>query len=134
LAERVFTAHAALPEGYYPPTVQPATKVPKPRVFTEHHARLLSLYEEALGALRRPEPPQIVRTFARIHQTLQTDFPDDWLLRWNLLESLAKLGTGAELTATLTQELEALELRYSHREPIATGLGYVRTLYKRDPP
>jgi hypothetical protein len=136
LAERVVTAHAALPVGYHPATDPPETKVPKPRLFAPEHARLIQLYDEALSALREGFGANVVSTFERIHAALQANYPDDWLLRWNLLESLAKLGKGAAtgLTSDLTRELQQLELRYAHREPIATGLAYVRSLHRTEEP
>jgi len=132
LAERVSTAHAGLPLGYFPATELPETKIPKPRVFPPSHAQLIELYDEALATLREGMGSQIVHTFERIHGQLEARYPDDWLLRWNLLESLAKLGKGAQLGADLTRELERLELRYAHREPIATGLSYVRSLHRTE--
>lgn len=132
MAERVVTAHAGLPLGYFPATPLPETKIPKPRLFPPAHAQLIQLYDEALSVLREGLGSRVVPTFERIHDQLESHYPDDWLLRWNLLESLAKLGKGAELGADLTRELERLELRYAHREPIATGLSYVRSLYRTE--
>lgn len=131
LAERVTTAHAALPLGYYPATDLPEAKVPKPRSFTPDHARLIGLYDQALAALQGGGS-ELVPTFERIHAALERDYPADWLLRWNLLESLAKLGSSVDLVAALTRELEALERQYGHREPIATGLAYLRSLYRTE--
>jgi hypothetical protein len=134
LSERVITAHAAQPRGYFAATELPETKVPKHRVFPLAQAQLIQLYDEALTALRQGFGGDVVHTFERIHVALESRYPDDWLLRWNLLESLAKLGKGASLGADLTRELERLELRYAHREPIATGLAYVRSLYRTEGP
>ncbi|HET8939335.1 MAG TPA: aromatic amino acid hydroxylase [Polyangiales bacterium] len=134
LAERVMTAHAALPLGYFPATELRETKIPRQREFPPAHAKLIELYEEALGSLREGFGGDVLQTFERIHEALEARYPDDWLLRWNLLESLAKLGKGAALGADLTRELERLELRYAHREPIATGLAYVRSLYRTEGP
>lgn len=52
-------------------------------------------------------------------------FPEDWLLRWNLLECLLKLGA-FDRTANLVRELETLELRHKKQQPIATGLRSLR--------
>ena len=137
LAERVVTAHAAPPVGYHPATELPQTKVPKPRLFAPEHARLIQLYDEALAVLREGFGANVVSVFERVHTQLQANYPEDWLLRWNLLESLAKLGKSAAtlgITADLTRELEQLELRYANREPIATGLAYVRSLYRTEEP
>jgi phenylalanine-4-hydroxylase len=139
LAQRVITSHAALPVGYHPATELPEAKasmVPRPRQFAPEQAGLIQLYDQALSALRGGFGGNVVSTFERIHAALQAHYPDDWLLRWNLLESLAKLGKGAALglSADLTRELEQLELRYAHREPIATGLAYVRSLSRTEEP
>jgi hypothetical protein len=130
----VITAHASLPLGYFAATEPSETKVPKPRQFPPEHAQLIELYDEALGALREGFGSELIPKFERIHAELEAKYPDDWLLRWNLLESLAKLGKGAVLGADLTRELERLELRYAHREPIATGLAYVRSLARTEGP
>lgn len=128
LAARVITAHAAPPQGYYTATEFPQTRVPKPRVLSPEQRALLDIYEEALAALRESFGSAVVARFEAIHRTLTERYPDEWLLRWNLLESLLKLSAGAGLCAQLADELEQLEIRYAHREPIATGLAYLRGL------
>lgn len=128
LAERVVTAHAAPPQGYFSATEFPHTSVPKPRVFDPEQRAMIELYERALAALRQSFGSAVVPAFAAIHRELCERYPDEWLLRWNLLESLLKLRAGSELQAQLTHELEQLEIRYAHREPIATGLAYLRAL------
>jgi hypothetical protein len=67
-----------------------------------------------------------VPLFEKMHQTLEAHFPNEWLLRWNLLESLLKLGYQGKLVPQLEEELERLEIRFDHVEPIATGLSYLR--------
>jgi hypothetical protein len=59
---------------------------------------------------------------------LVRNYPTEWLLRWNLLESLMKLGVRGELAVTLERELELLERHYQGREPIASGLTYLTAL------
>jgi hypothetical protein len=62
-----------------------------------------------------------------LHARLRADYPDEWLLRLNLLEVALVLGSGAsELAARLEHELEQLEQRFEGREPIATGLTSLR--------
>lgn len=134
LATQVSTAHAALPAGYYPPTELPQIKVPKPRVFSSEQQQLIALYDEALSALRTDTGASLVRRFERVHAVLKARYAEEWLLRWNLLESLSKLGAGAAVAAELTQELEDLELRFAEREPIATGLAYLRSTYRTEGP
>jgi phenylalanine-4-hydroxylase len=126
--DRVTTAHAAPPDGYYRATEYPDTQVPRPRTLSHEQRALIGLYEQALEALRSSFGAQVVPRFEAIHRSLCEHYPDEWLLRWNLLESLVKLAQSAALQLQLTAELEALELRYAHREPIATGLSYLRAL------
>jgi phenylalanine-4-hydroxylase len=128
LAERVVTAHAAPPHGYYGATEFPETRVPKPRALEPEQRSMIALYERALEALRQSFGSAVVPAFEVIHRELCERYPEEWLLRWNLLESLLKLKAGSELQAQLTRELEQLEIRYAHREPIATGLAYLRAL------
>jgi hypothetical protein len=63
--------------------------------------------------------------FERIHGALAQRFEHDWLLRWNLLESLQKLGLEGPLADQLRSELEQLEVHYQYRQPIASGLSYL---------
>jgi phenylalanine-4-hydroxylase len=124
----VATAHAGAVDGrYYGDTPFSAVRVPKPHVLPESAQALAALYLQAERA-RGAGQPAMTETFARIHERLEREFPQEWLLRWNLLESLLKgdgaVG-GAPLALTLTSELEALEVRLDHREPIASGLRYL---------
>jgi phenylalanine-4-hydroxylase len=132
LAERVVSAHAAPPQDYYGATEFSGTRVPKPRALDADRRSMIALYEEALATLRQSFGSAVVPSFIAIHRELCDRYPDEWLLRWNLLESLLKLRAGSELQAQLARELEQLEIRYAHREPIATGLGYLRTLVSED--
>jgi len=126
LAEQVVTAHARPPQGYYPATEFSDTRVPKPRAFTPEQRDLIGLYDRAIAGLRECFGADVVPRFEAIHAALCERHPDEWLLRWNLLESLVKLGQGESLGAALAHELELLELRFAHQEPIATGLAYLR--------
>ena len=70
--------------------------------------------------LLQPKP-----VFERLHRELCLRFEHDWLLRWNLLESLQKLGLNGEVASQLRHELEKLEVHYQYRQPIASGLSYL---------
>jgi hypothetical protein len=86
---------------------------------------MLDLYESALGALRSSLGTDVLPVFERIHGALVERFEHDWLLRWNLLESLQKLGLKVPLVEQLRSELEQLEVHYHYRQPIASGLSYL---------
>jgi hypothetical protein len=129
LADRVLTAHACPPQGFYPATEFAHTQVPKARNVSAQQRDLLDLYERALSTVRECFGAGVVPRFEAIHRDLCERHPDEWLLRWNLLESLVKLGgQGPALGSQLSSELEQLELRYLQREPIATGLAYLRAI------
>ena len=83
------------------------------------------MYEQALAALRSSLGPDVVPVFERLHRELAAHFEHDWLLRWNLLESLQKLGQRGALADRLRSELEQLELYFERRQPIASGLAYL---------
>jgi phenylalanine-4-hydroxylase len=128
IAGEALGAHAGAPPDFYPETELPDAKVPKPRSLPPRERELLGLYESALAALRSPLGSEVVPAFERIHQALVRDFEDDWLLRWNLLESLQKLGHHPPLAGELHRELSRLEVFYRHRQPIASGLAYLSRL------
>jgi phenylalanine-4-hydroxylase len=129
VAQDLLTAHAgtSIPD-FFPAAEAPCSKVPKPRAQNDRERALLSLYERSIHAFREQLGGAAVPAFDAVHRELQQTFPDEWLLRWNLLECLCKLAEGQELARTLEQELLALELRFSHREPIASGLRYLSSL------
>jgi hypothetical protein len=63
--------------------------------------------------------------FPGVLAALDREFPREWLLRWNLLESLLKAGDVGPVSQSLRVELERLEVELEHREPIASGLRYL---------
>jgi len=124
-AGEVVTARAgAVDPNYHPQTAPSSRKVPLPGSTDAEAVRLLALYERAERA-HRAGPAAVSTTFPAIHAALERDHPGEWLLRWNLLESLIKAGADGELARTLRTELEALEIGYERRQPIASGLCYL---------
>jgi phenylalanine-4-hydroxylase len=128
-ASEVVTAHAgALDPAFFPTSEASGLRVPKPRTLAERERALLGLYERAIAAFRDHLGGSVVPAFSTIALELDRDFADEWLLRWNLLECLCKLGERGTLSSTLAADLAALEVRFSHREPIASGLRYLSAL------
>jgi len=125
LAPAALGAHAGAPSDFYPETELPRTRVPKPHSIRPRENDMLELYEAALGVLRSSLGSDVVPVFERIHNALNERFEHDWLLRWNLLESLQKLGLQVPLGEQLRRELEQLEVHYQYRQPIASGLSYL---------
>ncbi|HVY27784.1 MAG TPA: aromatic amino acid hydroxylase [Polyangiaceae bacterium] len=128
LAPAALGAHAGAPSDFYPETELPQTRVPKLHSIRPRENDLLELYEAALGVLRSSLGSDVVPVFERIHDALSERFEHDWLLRWNLLESLQKLGLRVPLGDQLRRELEQLEVHYQYRQPIASGLSYLSRL------
>jgi hypothetical protein len=129
LARAGLGAHAGAPSDFYPETALPETRVPKAHSIRPRESEMLELYEAALDSLRSGQggeaAAKVVPVFERVHGALNERFEHDWLLRWNLLESLQKLGLDVPLAATLRRELEQLEVHYQYRQPIASGLSYL---------
>lgn len=115
----------AVDPAYHPPSEFSKVTIPRPRSFGAERRALLTLYERALAVLRTSRPADIVAEFERIHDELEARSPDEWLLRWNLLESLLRLESGEALAARLQSELVALEIRFAHQQPIDSGLGHL---------
>ena len=131
LAEVALGAHAGAPSDFFAETELPQTRVPKAHSVAPREDALLGLYESALGAVRSAHGSQVLQVFERVHQQLVQHFEHDWLLRWNLLESLQKLGVNAPLNEQLRAELEQLEVYFERRQPIASGLKYLAQLARR---
>jgi phenylalanine-4-hydroxylase len=131
LADAALGAHAGAPSDFFPETQLPQTAVPKAHSVRPRESALVELYETALGALRSPVGREVVPVFERVHRELDRHFARDWLLRWNLLESLQKLSLDVPLMGQLRDELERLELLHERRQPIATGLAYLATVAPR---
>ncbi|MFZ5896889.1 MAG: aromatic amino acid hydroxylase [Myxococcota bacterium] len=117
----------AVDAGYYEQTEFSRARVPKPRTFSGTERALLDLYEQAATA-HASGVLAVRAAFPRIHQALQREFPEEWLLRWNMLESLLKLDSERGLSQALVDELERLELYFERKEPIASGLRYLSRL------
>lgn len=125
-AGRVASARAgAVDANFYDSTGFSAEVTPSPRSFPPAERAMLELYARALAAHDQAMDSEMVKIFAAIHQTLQSDSPSDWLLRWNMLESLVKRGLQVPLTHTLRTELTVLERDFRGRQPIASGLRYL---------
>lgn len=121
----VVTAHAgAVDPKFHPETVLSPTRVPRPRAIEGRELELLKLYERSERAHGRGLDG-VRGEFPKVVATLDRDFPDEWLLRWNLLESLLKAGVEGPLTQSLRANLERLEVAFDHRQPIASGLRYL---------
>ena len=114
--------------GYYDATPFPELRVPR-RGKREADPGLLDLYRRALELWEKPDSPELAAGFLAIAEGLQADFPDAWLLRWNLLESLLKQGQHGPLAKVLRAELLEIETRYSDDAPISTGLRFLDDLY-----
>lgn len=115
------------PEAATPPASP--VRIPRPRDFSASERRLIELCARAERAHRGP-PGRRRAVFSRTHAVLTRDYPDEWLMRWNLLESLRRHpaptdARAQELEAALVGELERLEVELEHREPIASGLRYL---------
>jgi phenylalanine-4-hydroxylase len=119
------SAHAGAVDPAYHPSVECSpTRVPRPRSRPEGERRLIALYERAERA-HRSAGEGIDVEFSRVLAELDRDYPDEWLLRWNLLETLLKAHDDGPVADALRSALERLEVRFDHRLPIASGLRYL---------
>jgi phenylalanine-4-hydroxylase len=106
-------------------------RVPKPKTLSPSLQKLERLYREV--ARVRPlilapdaggEAPAAL--LGLVHAELEREFPHEWLLRWNVLDCLIRLG-GKEtpLARDLGSRLTALEHHYEGQHPIQMGLDYL---------
>jgi len=129
VAPALLTAHAgALDPSFHPASEPPGRRVPKPRELAARERALLALYERAIEVFRNQAGSAALSAFQAIHAQLAARFPNEWLLRWNLLECLCKSGESGPFAQELQRELLTLELKFGEREPIASGLRYLATV------
>jgi len=130
LAGEVLSARAgAAHSSYWPASGFSEKRAPPPRVRPESERQLVALYRDALRLWERPGSPELVPGFMRIARELRAQYPGDWLLLWNLLESLRKIDAGIVLATMLRDDLLAVEASTpgdaATKAPIERGLRYL---------
>jgi len=134
--ERVVSASAGGVDRQSVSTRPPSMRVPKPRARDATALEMLSMFERTRDAFRKLAGGDAVAVVEAIAKRLDDGYPEEWLLRYELLSGLvhASGASGANgahssaVQAKLVRDLERLEIRYAQREPIATGLSHLRTL------
>ncbi len=135
VGERVAAAFAGPADPrHLPETAFSTRRIPVRRSRRGEDARLLALYRRALRLWDKPESRELVPGFEEIGEALCAEFPDDWLLRWNLLESLCKTGRGAALGDQLRRQLLEIERRFPADAPVSTGLRFLDERYPSSSP
>jgi hypothetical protein len=121
------TAQAgAVDPTFHAETKFPSMRVPKPRTRSERETLLVGFYERVAALRTNADATNVMATLEDVYGALTPDEPREWLLRWNLLEMALRTPGAEALGRTLGAELEALELAYQEREPIAMGLRFLR--------
>jgi phenylalanine-4-hydroxylase len=108
--------------SYWPAQTYPKLTVPRPEQETAAQRGLRTLYEREASTR---ESACASAALADIHDVLVRDHPHEWLLRWNLLDRLSRLGVDAARCKALAAELGRLETHFERKHPIATGLRYL---------
>lgn len=122
-AQRVVSVRAGVADpSYWPAEEYPTLKVPRLEHETAAQRGLRALYEREA---RTTESAGESSALAAIHDVLVRDHPEEWLLRWNLLDRLSRLGVDAPRRRSLVAELARLEVHFERKYPIATGLRYL---------
>ena len=132
VGESVASAFAGSADpAYWSPAEFSQTRQPRRVPRQREEAALLDLYREALELWERPDALELVERFESLADTLRSTFPKRWLLRWNLLECLAKTSRGAALAGSLRSELLAIERERPDDLPISMGLRYLDEQHPR---
>ncbi len=126
--ELVSVSAGALDGDFYPATDFTRHRVPSPRRFDVEERELIDLFDETSQLVDDRLGTEGRRRLIAIHEELRERYPEEWLLRWNLLEGLLRAGQLGTEAKALREELEHLELRFAHKEPIAMGLAYLSRL------
>ena len=112
--------------SYHPATEFSGAKAPraKDNETAAEEGIVLHLYRRALQLWEEPEDPAMICGFREIDAEL-AEHPDEWLLRWNLLESLRKVDAAPDLQQKLRDDLLEIEKTDPDELPITTGLRYL---------
>lgn len=116
---------------YWPATEFSGRVVPAPRARTGAVAELLELYHRSLEIWKNPQDPTLEARFAEITDVLDRAFPNEWMLRFNLLECLRKVGACGPLAGRLREKLLEIESRAYDTVPATTALAYLDRTYPR---
>jgi phenylalanine-4-hydroxylase len=127
LAERVITSTPVIPDGYHAATPFPEGVVPRPCQRDAAELQRIDMHRRLAGLRTEPTIAVSHRELISLHQVLRDNHPNEWLLRVNLLEVLARSEPrSAALVRLVEQELERLEQHFKGREPIAMALRELR--------
>lgn len=123
---RLTGAFAGAPcNRYWPETSFCDLEVPRTKQHDQRDSERVHLYRDALALWQKPEADEFLPGFERLTRELAQRFPDDWLLRWNLLECLRKVDQGVVLACGLRDCLLAVERQEPGNAAIALGLRYL---------
>jgi phenylalanine-4-hydroxylase len=131
-ADHVTSAYAGGSDRHSASMRPPSMRVPKPRARDAAALEMLGMFERTRHAFLKHGGGRPGAVLEALVARLDAAYPDEWLLRYELLAGLVHASGASDphsaaLQAKLIGDLEALEIRYAHREPIATGLAYLRS-------
>lgn len=135
VGEKVTSAFAGPADiSFWPATEFPQKTVPKPKKYNSADKALLKMYEEAMDLWRHHSfnHEKVIQGFDSIDQKLDEQYSEEWLLRWNLLESLKKMDRGVMLCSHLKNKLLEIEERHYQDAPITMGLKYLGFIEKAE--
>lgn len=95
-------------------------QAPPRRLLDDGARRLRQLYEQARLLGNDVTCPHTRTRVEALYDAVDRQYPDEWLLRWTLLERLTAGGSAPP--ARIVEDLWRLERRFDAREPIATGM------------
>lgn len=128
VGETVTSCFAGPADPDYHPATEFATRtVPRAKdsETAAEEGQVLHLYREALRVWQDPTTQTLVEDFRALDRQLDAH-PDEWLLRWNLLECLRKRGLGEDLQQKFRADLLEIEKTDPDDLPITTGLRYLQ--------
>jgi len=110
---------------YWPASDFPAKRVPKPKNYGPADQKLLRLFQEVGAARGSDDVDAALSVYERASDTLTREFPNHWLLPWNILENLTELDRGVRIAAKLKAFMKAIEDERPREVPITVGLRYL---------
>jgi len=125
VGESVPSAHACPIDHEFWPATQFGTEFfPKKKAYDAASKKLLGLYQDTIAAWEKGIE-EALPVFERTADVLEEEYPEHWLLHWNMLEKLTEVDRGIRLASRLKATMLEIEARDYNNVPVSIGLKYL---------
>jgi len=126
VGESVLTARAgSVDQAFWPSTRFSEKRVPTAKQYGIGDRELVALFHRCRVVATEGTSADVEKVFREALGQMKRHYPDQWLLSWNLLESLKKLGHTGNLVKEIKNFMLEIENRKPKDVPVTMGLKYL---------